>query len=213
MPDGAAAPAPGTGAPYAAVAAGAGCRSSRRGSLASGPGPVPAECAGPYRRAAAASPMTDWCVHTATAVAPEEFAACPCSTTSSPASGPTSRAGRRATSEADLRAALADVDPPRDPMPRLRAPGLQRDRRGEAAQPQQGRPRRDPRPGRARPALRRRRGRRDQRAHRGAPVRRAASTTCARSAPPSTPRCCARTSSSSPTRCSRRGPPAPTWSC
>jgi indole-3-glycerol phosphate synthase len=27
------------------------------------------------------------------------------------------------TSEADLRAALADVDPPRDPMPRLRAPG------------------------------------------------------------------------------------------
>jgi indole-3-glycerol phosphate synthase len=28
-----------------------------------------------------------------------------------------------ATSEADLRAALADVDPPRDPMPLLRAPG------------------------------------------------------------------------------------------
>jgi indole-3-glycerol phosphate synthase len=27
------------------------------------------------------------------------------------------------TSEADLRAALADVDPPRDPMPRLRQPG------------------------------------------------------------------------------------------
>ncbi len=33
-------------------------------------------------------------------------------------------AARRAvTSEADLRAALADVDPPRDPMPHLRAPG------------------------------------------------------------------------------------------
>ena len=28
------------------------------------------------------------------------------------------------TSEADLRAALADVDPPRDPMPHFRAPGL-----------------------------------------------------------------------------------------
>lgn len=30
---------------------------------------------------------------------------------------------RAATSEADLRAALADVDPPRDPMPHFRAPG------------------------------------------------------------------------------------------
>jgi indole-3-glycerol phosphate synthase len=30
---------------------------------------------------------------------------------------------RAATSEADLRAALGDVDPPRDPMPELRAPG------------------------------------------------------------------------------------------
>lgn len=30
---------------------------------------------------------------------------------------------RAATAEADLRAALADVDPPRDPMPALRAPG------------------------------------------------------------------------------------------
>ena len=40
--------------------------------------------------------------------------------------------------------------PPRDPMPHLRAPGLERDRRGQAPQPQQGRPRRDPRPGRAR---------------------------------------------------------------
>lgn len=32
-------------------------------------------------------------------------------------------ARQAATSEADLRAALADVDPPRDPMPALRAPG------------------------------------------------------------------------------------------
>ena len=29
---------------------------------------------------------------------------------------------RAATSEADLRAALSDVDPPRDPMPRCAAP-------------------------------------------------------------------------------------------
>src|SRR4051812_20548595 len=36
----------------------------------------------------------------------------------------TDLAARRAvTSEADLRASLADVEPPRDPMPRLRAAG------------------------------------------------------------------------------------------
>ena len=32
-------------------------------------------------------------------------------------------ARQRRTSQADLQAALADVDPPRDPMPQLRAPG------------------------------------------------------------------------------------------
>ena len=50
---------------------------------------------------------------------------------------------------ADLRAALADAPPPRDPMPHFRGRRLQRDRRGQAPQPQQGRPRRHPRPGRA----------------------------------------------------------------
>ena len=43
-----------------------------------------------------------------------------------------------AASLTDLRAALADVDPPRDPMPHLRAAGLQRDRRGQAPQSEQG---------------------------------------------------------------------------
>ena len=81
--------------------------------------------------------------------------------------------------------------------PHFRGRRVQRDRRGQAAQPEQGRPRRHPRPGRAG------RGRTPP----AAPPRSAcsprsagsaaASTTCARSARRSTSRCCARTSSSS----------------
>ena len=76
-----------------------------------------------------------------------------------------------ATSEDDLRAALADVDPPRDAMPVLRSPGSSVIAEVKRRSPEQGRPRGDRRSRRPRPSLRHRRCRGDQRAHRGTPVR------------------------------------------
>ncbi len=76
------------------------------------------------------------------------------------------------TSVADLRAALADVAPPRDPMPHLRAAGSSVIAEVKRKSPSKGDARRHRRPGRPRLRLRARRRRRDQRAHRGAPLRR-----------------------------------------
>ena len=87
------------------------------------------------------------------------------------------------------------------------------DRRDEALEPVQGPdPARRERVGRgARVPAGRRAGRLG--AHRGRVLRRAASTTWSRRAPPATCRCCARTSSWTSTSCSRRARPAPTRCC
>ena len=75
-----------------------------------------------------------------------------------------------AASLADLRAALADVDPARDPMPHFRAPGSSVIAEVKRAVPARA-PRGHPRPGRP-PGGTPRAGCRDQRPHRAAPVRR-----------------------------------------
>ena len=77
-----------------------------------------------------------------------------------------------ATSLDELKTAARRAPDALDPMPAFRADGCQRDRRGQAFQPEQGCARHDRRPRRPRRRLRRGRRRDDQRAHRAAPVRR-----------------------------------------
>ena len=119
----------------------------------------------------------------------------------------------RAPRVADLRAALADVAPPRDPMPHFRGAGSSVIAEVKRRSPSKGDLADIADPAVAGRGLRRAAARPRSACSPRSAASAAASTTCARSAPPSTSRCCARTSSSRPTSCSRPAPPAPTWSC
>ena len=144
----------------------------------------------------------------------DSLSACPpCSTTSLPASAKTSPT-RRPSSAATRIEELAAVGRAR---PRRRGrpapPGPVPHRRGEAGQPQQGRPRRrSPTPPPWPPSTRRAAPPRSASSpsSAGSTARSTTSTPCARR---SGSRCCARTSWSTTTSCSRRVPTAPTSSC
>ena len=106
------------------------------------------------------------------------------------------RAGRDRP-EADLRAALADVDPPRATRCRASAPpGSSVIAEVKRRSPSKGDLADIPDPAALAAAYAARRSRRDQRAHRAAPVRRQPRRPARRARRRRRPRCCARTSSS-----------------